>query len=59
MKQKTKVKSKLSLLTKAIIAVKADQMKNKIFFDINAQSNVISQCFTVISEIIKLNVKMS
>jgi len=58
MKQKTKVKSKLSLLTKVIIAVKADQVKNTFLFDINTQSNVISQCFTVISEMIKLNVKM-
>jgi len=59
MKQRTKVKSKLSFLTKVIIVVKADQMKNTFLFDIETQLNVISQCLTVISEIIKLNTKIS
>jgi len=59
MKQKTKIKSKLSLLIKVIIAVKADQMKDTFFLDIDAQSNLISQCFTVINEMIKLNTKIS
>ena len=33
-------------------------MKNTFLFNIEAQLNVISQHFAVISEIIKLNVKM-
>jgi len=57
-KQKMKIKNKLSLLTKVIIAVKTDWVKDIFFFDTEAQSNVISQCFAVASEMIKLNVKM-
>ncbi len=41
-----------------IIVVKADQIKNTFFLDIEVQSNVISQCFAVISEMIKLNMKI-
>jgi len=41
-----------------IIVVKADQIKNTFFLDIEVQSNVISQCFAVISEMIKLNTEM-
>ena len=41
-----------------IIAVKADWVKKTFFLDTKMQSNVISQCFTVISEMIKLNVKI-
>jgi len=58
MKQKVKIKNKLSLLTKVIIAVKADWVKNTFLFNIEVQSNVISQHFTVVSEMIKLNMKM-
>ena len=54
-----KIKSKLSILIKVIIAVKTDWMKNTFFLDIEVQLNVISQCFTVISKMIKLNMKIS
>jgi len=57
MKQRTKVKNKLSILTKVIITVKTDWMKKTFFLNTEVQSNVISQCFTVVSEIIKLNMK--
>jgi len=42
-----------------IIAVKTDQMKETFFLNIKAQSNVISQHFIVVSEIIKLNTEIS
>jgi len=58
-KQKAKIKNKSSLLTKVIIVVKANQVKNTFFLDTDAQSNVISQHFTVISEMIKLNTEIS
>jgi len=54
-----KVKNKLSILTKVIIVVKADQIKNTFFLNINAQSNVISQHFAVINKMMKLNTKIS
>jgi len=59
MKQKTKVKSKSSILIKVIIAVKTDWVKKTFFLNTEAQLNVISQCFTVINEMIKLNMKIS
>ena len=44
MKQKVKVKNKLSLLTKVIIAVKTNQIKNISLLNINAQLNVTYYC---------------
>jgi len=38
--------------------VKANQMKNTFLFNTETQSNVISKCFVVISEMIKLNMKI-
>jgi len=58
MKQRTKIKSKLSFLIKVIIVVKANQIKDTFFFDIKAQSNVISQHFAVVSKMIKLNTEI-
>jgi len=58
-KQRTKIKNKLSFLIKVIIAVKTDQMKDIFFLDTETQSHVISQHFTVVSKMIKLNAEMS
>jgi hypothetical protein len=56
---KNKSKSELSILIKVIIAAKADQIQETFLLNTEVQLNVISQCFAVASEIIKLNAKIS
>jgi len=56
--QRMKVKTVLSIMAEETVVVKADQALNIFFLNISAEFNVISQCFTVANEMIKLNAKI-
>jgi len=56
--QRVKVKTVLSIIAEETVVVKADQALNIFFLNISAEFNVISQCFTVANEMVKLNAKI-
>jgi len=53
MQQRAKVKIKPSIVTEGTIVMKADQVSDTLLLDTDAESNVISQCFTVTNEMVK------
>jgi len=57
--QRAKVKIKLSIVTEEAIAAKADQVSDTLLLNTGAESNVVSQHFTVANEMVKLNAEIS
>jgi len=49
----------LSIIAEETVVIKTDQALCIFLLNIDAEFNVISQCFTVANEMIKLNVKIS
>ncbi len=56
---RAKVKTVLSIIAEETIVVKVSQALCIFLLNIDAEFNVISQCFTVANEMIKLNMKIS
>ncbi len=57
--QKVKVKTVFSIIAEETVVMKADQALSIFLLNIDAEFNVISQCFTVTNEMIKLNAEIS
>jgi len=53
-----KVKTVLSIIAEETIVVKVSQTLCIFFLNIDAEFNVINQCFAVTNEMIKLNTKI-
>ena len=53
-----KVKIMLSIIAEETVVIKISQALSIFLLNTDAEFNVISQCFTVANEIIKLNVKI-
>jgi len=56
--QRAKVEIMLSIIAEETVVVKADQALSTFLLNIDAEFNVISQCFTVANEMVKLNAKI-
>ncbi len=56
---RVKVKTVLSIIAEETVVIKVSQALCTFLLNIDAEFNVISQCFTVTNEIIKLNAKIS
>jgi len=57
--QRVKVKTVLSIIAEETVVMKISQALSIFLLNINAEFNVINQCFTVTNEMIKLNAKIS
>jgi len=58
MQQRMKVKTVLSIITEETVVVKVSQTSGIFLLNISAEFNVISQCFTVTNEMVKLNAEI-
>ncbi len=56
--QRMKVETVLSIIAEKTVVMKAEQALSTFLLNIDAEFNVISQCFTVANEMVKLNVKI-